>query len=167
VNYLVVHFGNVNDGWDEGMVAQGKQSLQELEESCHPLGISIAVENIVNQLSLPHRLAALIKDSSFKGVGICFDIAHAHLTGSLPEGIKETASYILTTHLHDTRGNRDNHLIPFSGTINWEEVMSSLQAIGYKEHHILEPRWSLFPGRNLKRAYYSAQKMENIIIAKG
>ncbi|TKJ32107.1 hypothetical protein CEE39_06285 [bacterium (candidate division B38) B3_B38] len=163
VRYLVVHFGNVNDSWDEKMVAQGIKSLQELEESCRPLKVSIAVENIVNQLSLPHRLAALIKDSSLKGVGICLDIAHAHLTGSLPEGIAQTASYILTTHLHDTRGDKDNHLLPFSGIIDWEGVMSKFRAIGYQGTHILEPRWSILTGRSLRRAYHAAQKMDNLL----
>jgi len=164
VGYLVVHFGNVNDSWDQGMVAQGKQSLHELEESCRPLGVSLAVENIVNQLSLPHRLAALIKDFSLKGVGICLDIAHAHLTGSLPEGIEQNAPHILTTHLHDTRGGKDSHLIPFSGMIDWEWVMSKFQSLGYQGPHILEPRWSLFPARNLTRAYSAAQKMENLLL---
>ncbi|MDH5406607.1 MAG: sugar phosphate isomerase/epimerase [Candidatus Aminicenantes bacterium] len=167
VRYLVVHFGNVNDGWDERMVAQGIKSLQELEESCRPLGVSIAVENIVNQLSLPHRLAALIKDSSLKGVGICLDIAHAHITGSLPEGIEQTASSILTTHLHDTRGDKDSHLLPFSGIIDWEGVMSKFRAIGYQGTHILEPRWSILAGRSLRRAYHAARKIENLLQVEG
>jgi len=167
VRYLVVHFGNVNDGWDEGMVAQGTKSLQELEESCRPLGVSIAVENIVNQLSIPNHLASLIKDSSLKGLGICLDIAHAHLTGSLPEGIEETGSYILTTHLHDTSGDKDDHLIPFSGIIDWKRVMDSFRAIGYQGPHILEPRWSLLAGRNLRKAYSGAQKIENLLLSRG
>ncbi len=167
VRYLVVHFGNVNDGWDEEMVAQGKQSLQELEESCRPLGLSIAIENIVNQLSIPHRLASLIKVSSLKGAGICLDIAHAHLTGSLPEGIEETASYILTTHLHDTSGDKDDHLIPFSGIIDWEGVIDKFRAIGYEGCYILEPRWSLLAGRNLRRAYRAAQKIDNLLLSRG
>ena len=167
VKYLVVHFGNTDDGWDEGMVAQGKQSLQELEESCGPLGVSIALENIVNQLSLPHRLAALMKGSSFKGVGICLDIAHGYLTDSLPEGIEQTAPYILTTHLHDTKGDKDNHLLPFFGKIDWEAVMSSFRVIGYQGPHILEPRWSLLAGRNLRRAYGAAEKIENLLLSRG
>ncbi len=163
VRYLVVHFGNVNDKWDERMVAQGIRSLQELEGTFRPLGVSIAVENIVNQLSLPHRLAALIKDSSLKGVGICLDIAHAHLTGSLPEGIVETSSYVLTTHLHDNRGDKDSHLLPFSGIIDWERVMDKFRAISYKGTHILEPRWSILAGRSLRRAYCAARKMDNLL----
>jgi len=163
VRYLVVHFGNINDSWDEVMFAQGIKSLRELEESCRPLGVSIAVENIVNQLSLPHRLAALIKDSSLKGVGICLDIAHAHITGSLPEGIEQTASSILTTHLHDTRGDKDSHLLPFSGIIDWEGVMSKFRAIDYQGTHILEPRWSILTGRSLRRAYCAARKMDNLL----
>ena len=163
VKYLVVHFGNVNDSWDEVMYAQGRKSLQELEKVSRPLGVSIAVENIVNQLSLPHRLAALIKDSSLKGVGICLDIAHAHLTGSLPEGIEETASSILTTHLHDTRGDKDSHLLPSSGIIDWERVMDKFRAIGYQGTHILEPRWSILAGRSLRRAYYASQKIDNLL----
>ena len=41
--------------------------------------------------------------------------------------------------MHDNRGERDSHLIPFvGGNIKWEQIMPVLREIGYEGDFILE-----------------------------
>ena len=35
-------------------------------------------------------------------------------------------------HLHDNYGTRDDHSMPYFGTIDWEEIMRALRDIGYE-----------------------------------
>ena len=32
----------------------------------------------------------------------------------------------MTTHLHDNRGERDDHLLPYEGTIDWSATLAAL-----------------------------------------
>lgn len=35
-------------------------------------------------------------------------------------------------HLHDNYGTRDDHSMPYFGTIDWDEIMRALRDIGYE-----------------------------------
>ncbi len=36
------------------------------------------------------------------------------------------AIIVATTHLHDNRGERDDHLLPYEGTIDWNATLAAL-----------------------------------------
>ena len=38
---------------------------------------------------------------------------------------------MVTTHIHDNRRQRDDHLVPFEGSINWAATIMELEKIGY------------------------------------
>jgi sugar phosphate isomerase/epimerase len=33
-------------------------------------------------------------------------------------------SRVVTTHVHDNHGDKDEHLLPFDGTIDWEKALA-------------------------------------------
>ena len=33
---------------------------------------------------------------------------------------------VVTTHMHDNRGERDEHLLPYEGTIDWSATLAAL-----------------------------------------
>ena len=39
---------------------------------------------------------------------------------------------IKVLHLHDNRGDRDAHQMPYEGNIPWEELMRALKKAGYQ-----------------------------------
>jgi len=45
---------------------------------------------------------------------------------------------IKVLHVHDNNGKRDQHLIPYAGSIDWDEVVKSLKSIGYSGNLSLE-----------------------------
>jgi sugar phosphate isomerase/epimerase len=58
--------------------------------------------------------------------------------GDIGEAIETVSGHLLTTHVHDNGGRRDEHLVPYSGTINWDEAMMTTQKIGYDGALIFE-----------------------------
>jgi sugar phosphate isomerase/epimerase len=70
--------------------------------------------------------------------GICLDVGHAHIVGDVMDAIETCSGHILTTHLHDNNGKRDDHLVPGKGTIDWEGVMMAFQKVGYDGAWIFE-----------------------------
>jgi sugar phosphate isomerase/epimerase len=68
------------------------------------------------------------------------------------EAIETCSGHILTTHLHDNRGSRDEHLIPGDGTIDWEGVLLAFQKVGYEGTWMFELAPSTDPAGVLARA---------------
>jgi sugar phosphate isomerase/epimerase len=52
--------------------------------------------------------------------------------------VETCSGHILTTHLHDNRGRRDDHLLPGKGSIDWEAATLAFQKVGYDGAWIFE-----------------------------
>jgi sugar phosphate isomerase/epimerase len=103
-------------------------SIEHLRAFAKPLGVRILLENIPNELSTPDRLMELIKGAHFDDVGVCFDFGHAHLEGSVRVGFEILRNHIRSTHVHDNAKDKDSHLWPGQGTIDWKEAMELLRS---------------------------------------
>lgn len=63
----------------------------------------------------------------------CLDIGHiALVNGNIPETIKKLGSRLYGLHIHDNDFTCDNHSLPYSEKINFEEFISALAEIGYQ-----------------------------------
>jgi sugar phosphate isomerase/epimerase len=90
--------------------------------------VRILLENIPNELSTPERLVEFIRAAHFDDVGVCFDFGHANLMSDLPQAFETVRSYIQSTHVHDNAKDRDSHLWPGSGSIDWKQAMELLRS---------------------------------------
>ncbi len=108
-------------------------SLRELAATATDLGVRLAIENGgAGWRADVRHLMALIKDSeAFPAVGVCLDTGHRHLNGDNPTAIRTLGSRLITLHIHDNHGQRDEHIMPLAGTINWAAVVAALRAIDY------------------------------------
>ncbi|NHN34508.1 sugar phosphate isomerase/epimerase family protein [Paenibacillus agricola] len=102
-------------------------------------GVGIALENMIGQrgtrithFALPEELVELIDTLNHPLVGACWDTGHGHIT-SLDQAasISTLGSRLKTTHIQDNDGTNDQHLLPYQGTIPWNEVVQTLKRIGY------------------------------------
>src|SRR3990170_2418127 len=85
-----------------------------------------------NHLSTPSDLVDMLEGHFDEtDIGICMDVGHAHLLGDTAEAIETTSEYLITTHIHDNRGDSDDHLVPFQGTVDWAATVMALEKIGY------------------------------------
>jgi sugar phosphate isomerase/epimerase len=125
--FLVQHIGNPNDSFDEKKFEAAMTSIEHLRAFAKPLGVRILVENIPNELSTPERLVEFIRSTRFEDLGVCFDCGHAHMMTSVPEAFETLKGSICSTHVHDNHKDKDLHLWPGKGSIDWEQTMQLLR----------------------------------------
>src|SRR6201993_141115 len=126
--FLIQHMGTGGESFDDRKFEAAMTSIEHLRAFAKPLGVRILLENIPNELSVPDKLVDFIRTSHFDDIGVCFDIGHAHLMGSVSEACETLKSHILSTHLHDNAKDRDSHLWPGQGSIDWKEGMALLRS---------------------------------------
>jgi sugar phosphate isomerase/epimerase len=136
--FLVQHLGIPNESFSDKKFEAAMTSIEHLRAFAKPLGVSILLENIPNELSSPDRLVELIRSAHFDDVGVCFDVGHAHMMSSVSEGFEILRNYIRSTHVHDNDKNKDSHLWPGQGTINWKEAVEFLGAAPQNPPLLLE-----------------------------
>jgi len=54
---------------------------------------------------------------------VCFDIGHAHIMSNVAEAFEILKPHVCSTHIHDNAKDKDTHLWPGQGSINWKEAM--------------------------------------------
>ena len=64
-------------------------------------------------------------------VGICYDAGHCHAHFNDEFNYEMFKNRIFAVHLHDNDKTADQHLIPFDGTINWNNVVTKLKECNY------------------------------------
>lgn len=124
--FLVQHMGAGGEEFDDRKFEAAMTSVEHLRAFAKPLGVSLLLENIPNELSTPDKLVEFIHGSHFEDVGVCFDLGHAHMAGGVSQAFEILKPYIRSTHVHDNAGDRDAHLWPGGGSINWKEAAELL-----------------------------------------
>ncbi len=125
--YLVQHMGTGGEAFDPRKFEAGLSSLEHLHAFAKPLGVQILVENIPNELSTPEKLVEFIHTLHFDDLGVCFDVGHAHLEEGVAASFEQLKQHIRSTHLHDNQKDRDSHLWPGDGSIDWKETLALLR----------------------------------------
>lgn len=126
--FLVQHLGNSGEGFDPRKFDAAMTSIEHLRAFAKPLGVTILVENIPNEISTPERLMEFIRAAHFDDVGVCFDFGHAHIMSTVLQAFEVLKKHIRSTHTHDNQRDRDAHLWPGDGNIDWREAMELLQS---------------------------------------
>ena len=166
--FLVVHLGvpDVLASAGDNSPAAALRSVEEIAAAASPLGVQVAVEVIPNALSTPEQLVRLIEedvDRPAAGAGICLDMGHAALMGDLADAIEIVSGEMVTTHVHDNRGRRDDHLVPFDGRLDWATGLMSLQKVGYEGALVFELGSTSTPRESLEKTVAVRQRFEGIL----
>src|SRR5262249_3378865 len=113
-------------------------SVEHLRAFAKPLGVRLLVENIPNELSTPDRLVEFIRTTHFDDVGVCFDTGHANMMGDVPSAFETLKDYIHSTHVHENDKDKDSHLWPGDGAIDWKQTLQLLGQAPHKPPLLLE-----------------------------
>ena len=124
--FLIVHMGLDDEAYDLRKLDAAMTSLEHLKVSAKELGVQLLLENVPNELGTPERLVQFLEYSRLN-VKVCLDTGHAHLQRSLYSAMEILGSHVASTHIHDNQGEKDEHLIPFQGSIDWPEAVRSLR----------------------------------------
>src|SRR6202046_4395956 len=126
--FLVQHLGLPNESFSEKKFESAMTSIEHLRAFAKPLGVRILLEHIPNELSTPEKLMEMIQTAHFDDVGICFDFGDATIMGSITEAFEVVRTQVLSTHVHDNNKDKDSHLWPGEGTVDWKEAMELLRS---------------------------------------
>jgi sugar phosphate isomerase/epimerase len=125
--FLVQHVGGGGEDFSPAKFEAAMSSVEHLRAFAKPLGVTLLLENIPNELSTPERLLELINTLHFDDMGFCFDVGHAHMAAGVQETFEQLKGQVRSTHVHDNDKNNDSHLWPGEGNINWAEVVALLR----------------------------------------
>jgi sugar phosphate isomerase/epimerase len=153
--FLIQHVGISNETDDERKFDAAMTSVEHLRAFAKPLGVRLLLENIPNDLSTPEKLLELLHVAHFDDVGVCFDVGHAHIMSNVAAAFETLKDHIESTHVHDNKGDKDAHLWPGEGNIDWKHTMELLQSAPHTPPLMLE-----IEGEN-KTAQQIAQGMDD------
>lgn len=139
-NYLIQHLGISDEEFDDNKFEAALSSLEHLHAFSRPLGVKLLLENIPNEIATPERLVQLIHTLHLDDLGVCFDIGHAHVMSSVAQAFQVLKPHIRSTHIHDNKGEKDEHLFPGEGTIDWNEAMRLLRTAPYVPPLLIEAK---------------------------
>jgi L-ribulose-5-phosphate 3-epimerase len=128
--------------------------------------VDLAVENLPSSQSarLFDHILSLYDDHR---LGVCLDTSHAHLSHTLHDLLEQYGGRLTAVHVSDNRGEHDDHLLPFEGTIDWDRFAMHFARIGYTGTFLLEVemRESAFhdPEEFLRQAYCRSEKLVKMI----
>lgn len=165
--YLVLHLGMPNVERvpaGDNQAAAARRSLTEIAALAAAVHVEVAAEVIPNPLSHPQNLVELVEELDDPMVGLCLDYGHAHLMGDLGEAIEAVGGHLFTTHVHDNDGTRDDHLVPFSGDIDWDAAMIATQKIGYDGVLMFEVADGGNPAEVLRRTAGAAERLARMFV---
>lgn len=136
--YLIQHVTSTRQAPDPRNLDAAFSSLEHLVLFAKQRGVTVALENTPGEFSSPESLAQFVKQTRLNDLRFCFDTGHANMEHGVAAGIELMRDRIVTVHVHDNRGEKDEHLLPFEGAIDWEAVLPSLASAPESPVFVLE-----------------------------
>jgi sugar phosphate isomerase/epimerase len=130
--YVVMHLGNPKQAFNMIAFDYAYAAIAQIRAFA---GVEVMVENIPNEISTIARIEELKRVSGLEDIGICYDTGHGHL-----QGITDGFEHARTTHVHDNNGEKDEHLWPFEGSLDWPGLIEKLVLAKYEGPFIFECR---------------------------
>jgi sugar phosphate isomerase/epimerase len=132
IAYAVLHLGNPREKFTPVTFEHAYSAITQIRAFA---GVEVVIENIPNEISTLERIEEFKTVSRIPDIGICYDIGHGHLQAANPD-----FEHVRTTHVHDNHGDKDEHLWPFEGTIDWPALIEKLVVADYKGPFMFEAR---------------------------
>lgn len=167
--YLVIH-PDMPFGWgaepDPAFARETNLSLfRALLPIAEEVGVVICIENMpmrAHALSPAIPMYEFVRKLDHPNFGMCLDTGHANVFGhDCGDIVRAIAPVLKVLHVHDNMGDKDAHLYPFSGTVNWDSFTDALRDIGFDGVMSIEATLSL---RDMNRPghFEEAQKTAEI-----
>jgi sugar phosphate isomerase/epimerase len=126
--FFVQDLGTGHQAADPRKLDAAFNSLEILAIFAKHRGVTIALQNTPNEIGSPASLVNFVKTTHLHNLRFCFDIGHAHIEGGVAAGYHAMRDLVVTAHVHDNHGDKDEHLLPWEGTIDWEAALAEFSA---------------------------------------
>ena len=124
--YCVQHVARSRDIPDGRRWDAAFSSLEHLSLFAKQRGVTLAIENTPGEMATPVNLKNFLEETRLTNVKLCFDAGHAHVEGGVLPALESVRDLVATTHIHDNHGERDEHLLPYEGTIDWSATLVAM-----------------------------------------
>ncbi len=129
---MVLHMGGSRETADPRKRDAAFSSLEHLVLHAHHAGVTLAMENTMSEMGDPAYLRAFVDETRLTGLRFNFDIGHANLAdGPAEERVEKSFAplrdLVASVHLHDNHGEKDEHLPPYDGSIDWRAAIPLLK----------------------------------------
>jgi sugar phosphate isomerase/epimerase len=125
--YLVLHLGLPNEEYDLSKFDAAFTSIEHLNIFAKERGVQILLENIPSALSSPEHIQLFLNYTRLD-LKVCFDTGHAHMAGGVQPAFRTLRDRIAAVHIHDNHGEKDEHLLPFDGDIDWAQTVRDFRS---------------------------------------
>jgi sugar phosphate isomerase/epimerase len=131
---MILHMGGPRDVADPRKRDAAFSSLEHLVLHAKHVGVTICVENTTSEMGDPAYLRTFVEETRLTGLRFNFDIGHAHLADG-PEDERVATSFeamrehIASAHIHDNLGDKDAHLPPHDGSIDWPAALKLFRSL--------------------------------------
>ncbi len=128
--------------WIRSKAMEGlKHSLDRLLLIAEKLQVPIALENInpaqpkseiLFLLDKAEEVKQLLSEYNSPMLKFCMDVGHAEISSGFTSFWAVVKERCIAMHVHDNDTYQDLHLVPGNGSINWHEVLTTLQRDGFE-----------------------------------
>jgi sugar phosphate isomerase/epimerase len=131
---MILHMGGPREAADPRKRDAAFSSLEHLVLHAKHVGVTICVENTTSEMGDPAYLRTFVEETRLTGLRFNFDIGHAHLADG-PEDERVANSFeamrehIASAHIHDNLGDKDAHLPPHDGSIDWPAALKLFRSL--------------------------------------
>jgi sugar phosphate isomerase/epimerase len=130
---MVLHMGGSREEADPRKRDAAFSTLEHLVLHAHHAGVTLAVENTTSEMGEPAYLRAFVDETRLTGLRFNFDVGHANLAdGPAEERLERSFApmkdLVASLHLHDNHGDKDEHLLPYEGSIDWGAAIPLLKS---------------------------------------
>ncbi len=158
--FLVQHIGHGRQMADPRKLDAAFTSLENLSMFAKARGVTIALENTPDELGAPASLHHFITDTHLHDLKLCFDIGHAHVEDGVAAGFEAMRERVVTAHIHDNHGDKDEHLVPFDGTIQWDLALRAIAGATQPVPFVFEIKAQGTAGPTLDQIRAAGDKLE-------
>jgi sugar phosphate isomerase/epimerase len=163
--YLVQHIGGGREAADPRKYDAAFNSLEHLTVFAKQRGVAILLENTPGELGAPSNLRHFVADTRLD-LKFCFDVGHAHMEDGIEISFDAMRDLIAAVHVHDNHGEKDEHLLPYEGKIDWDAALGVLAAALNPLPVILELREQSAHAPTLADATAAFEKLEQALATK-
>jgi len=125
INLVCMHLTKSSKTSDMNEV--GLNRIRKLVKHAEKIGVTIALENT----RWPGYIEFVMDNIDSPNLAICYDSGHCHCFFDDKFDFVRFKDKIKCLHLHDNHGEKDEHLIPGDGSIDWDELMNNLSIANY------------------------------------
>lgn len=150
IKNTVVHNGVSSELSKEEWFIQNKAFYEKLFPTMERCGVNVLCENSTKSnmgnnyfINSGKDMREFIEFVDHPLIHGCWDTGHANCEGSQYDDIMAIGKELYAIHYNDNHGIKDDHIAPFLGRLNHDEVINALIDVGFKGFFTLECNSSL------------------------